>query len=227
MVEKEANISFGSYLRFKRIQNELTIDKISEHTNISTDVIELIENEDHKNLPEEVFVKGFLRLYAKELGIDENEIVSKYYTNLTKYRNALKADISIIKYDKDFWKRIISIVLVFATLVYASTQILFVTEDSETLDQTNVKTTKKKEIKKEKNLLELKIKAIEDTWLKIIIDDQPHKEYTLSTGDSIVLKATKSYNVMIGSATSVIISFNGKPVATYGRSGQVLNVVLP
>lgn len=226
MVEKETKISFGSYLRFKRIENELTIERVSELTNISTDVIALIEKEDHRNLPEEVFVKGFLKLYAKELSLNEHEVISSYLKHLHNYRESLKADLSLTKYDKDFWKRIISIIFVFGTLVYASTQILGVSEEQKPLNTKNIKVIKRSAEKK-KRLLELKIKAIEDTWVKIIIDDQPHKEYTLSTGDTIALKASKSYNIMIGSATAVLIRFNNKPVATYGRSGQVLNVVLP
>ena len=226
MVEKETKTSFGSYLRFIRIQNELTIQRISELTNISIDVIGLIETEDHRNLPEEVYVKGFLRLYAKELLIDEDKVISNYLNHLHNYRESLKADLSILKYDKDFWKRIISIIFIFGTLVYASTQILSVSEVDKPIDQKSIKVVKRSDETK-KRLLELKIKAIEDTWVKIIIDDQPHKEYTLSTGDTIALKATRSYNVMIGSATAVVITFNGKPIATYGRTGQILNVVLP
>ncbi len=41
-----------------------------------------IENEELYNLPEEVFVKGFLRAYAKVVGADGDEAVKLYLSSL-------------------------------------------------------------------------------------------------------------------------------------------------
>ena len=73
----------------------------------------------------------------------------------------------------------------------------------------------------------LKIIAIEDTWIKIIIDGQNRKEYSLHPGDRLELEASKGFNVLIGNATGIQLTLNGNPLNVPGKSGQVVAVQIP
>ena len=75
--------SLGEYLKKERELRGVTIEEIASITRISSRFIHALENDDFKNLPSEVFVKGFLRAYAKCVGIDPNEVIS-IYTNIRK-----------------------------------------------------------------------------------------------------------------------------------------------
>ena len=75
--------SLGEYLKKERELRGVTIEGIASITRISSRFIHALENDDFKNLPSEVFVKGFLRAYAKCVGIDPNEVIS-IYTNIRK-----------------------------------------------------------------------------------------------------------------------------------------------
>ena len=48
-------------------------------TRIRRDALIHIEEEDHEKLPDIVFVKGFLRAYAKAIGADGDEAVTPVY----------------------------------------------------------------------------------------------------------------------------------------------------
>jgi cytoskeletal protein RodZ len=73
----------------------------------------------------------------------------------------------------------------------------------------------------------LDIKAVEETWLKIIVDDQNAQELTLKTGETAQVKATALFNLLIGNAGGVELKLNGAPVSVSGKSGQVVNIQLP
>ncbi len=73
----------------------------------------------------------------------------------------------------------------------------------------------------------LTIDTIEETWLKIIVDDQQAKQYRLNPGDHIELEGSRNFNLLIGNAGGIRLRLNGKAVALSGKSGQVVNIQLP
>lgn len=73
----------------------------------------------------------------------------------------------------------------------------------------------------------ISIQVVEDTWLKVIVDSLNTNEYSLEPGDTIELDADKGFNLLIGNATGIRLTFNGKPVPVSGKSGQVVTIQLP
>ena len=73
----------------------------------------------------------------------------------------------------------------------------------------------------------ISIQVVEDTWLKVIVDSLSTIEYSLEPGDTIDLDADKGFNLLIGNATGIRLTFNGQPVAVSGKSGQVVTIQLP
>ena len=73
----------------------------------------------------------------------------------------------------------------------------------------------------------LKVVTVEDTWMKIIIDSQRPKEYSLKPGDLLELEAASRYYLLIGNAAGVKLTLNGDPVEIMGKHGQVEFVQIP
>jgi cytoskeleton protein RodZ len=69
---------FGERLRREREMRGITLDEISESTKISRRHLESLEKEDFDELPGGIFNKGFVRAYARYLGIDEDQAVADY-----------------------------------------------------------------------------------------------------------------------------------------------------
>ncbi len=72
------NESFGAYLRRERELRFIELDEISKSTMISLRFLEAIENDDFDDLPHDTFVRGFLRSYAKYIGLDQDEVITNY-----------------------------------------------------------------------------------------------------------------------------------------------------
>jgi hypothetical protein len=70
--------AFGDKLRQRREQRGISLDAISGTTKISTRMLRAIEDEHFDQLPGGVFNKGFVKAYARQVGIDEEEAVSDY-----------------------------------------------------------------------------------------------------------------------------------------------------
>lgn len=70
--------SFGEELRREREIRGISLKEISDATKISKRFLEAIERNDHKTLPAPVFTRGFVREYARYLGLNSEEIVNRY-----------------------------------------------------------------------------------------------------------------------------------------------------
>lgn len=68
----------GAILRNERNKKILSYDQISEITRLRPHILEALENEDWARLPSPVIVRGFIRSYARTLGLEEGEIVALY-----------------------------------------------------------------------------------------------------------------------------------------------------
>ncbi len=76
-------MNVGEYLKSEREKKGLTIDHIAFATKISPMHLGAIESDRLDMLPSRVFVRGFLRSYAKELGLDPEAIILMYEESAT------------------------------------------------------------------------------------------------------------------------------------------------
>jgi len=70
--------SFGDRLKKEREQRGVSLDDISLHTKIGTRLLRALEEEKFDQLPGGIFNKGFVRAYARHLGLDEEQAVADY-----------------------------------------------------------------------------------------------------------------------------------------------------
>jgi cytoskeletal protein RodZ len=73
----------GEYLKQKRIDKNYTLEKLSQKTKISVNILKAIEINDYENMPSAAYIKGFVTSYVKVLGIPLDEAINKMeYTYL-------------------------------------------------------------------------------------------------------------------------------------------------
>lgn len=72
------SLTLGEKLRQAREERGISIAEVAEQTRISPHYLEFIENDDYRTLPGGIFNKGFVKSYAKYVGIDENEALQDY-----------------------------------------------------------------------------------------------------------------------------------------------------
>lgn len=70
--------SFGAWLRTQREARGVTLQAVVEASKISLRYLEALEGDRFDILPAPVFVRGFLREYARIVGLDGDEVVNFY-----------------------------------------------------------------------------------------------------------------------------------------------------
>lgn len=70
--------SFGMRLKQEREKKSVTLDDIALSTKISTRMLRALEEERFDQLPGGIFNKGFIRAYARCLGMDEEQAIADY-----------------------------------------------------------------------------------------------------------------------------------------------------
>jgi DNA-binding transcriptional regulator YiaG len=77
---KEENGSFtGERIKRMREQKGLTLKEIAERTKISVAVLQALEDERYEDMPSaRVYVRGFVRCLAEEIGLDKDQVSQSY-----------------------------------------------------------------------------------------------------------------------------------------------------
>ena len=279
---EQTALSFGRYLQSIRVEKGISLKAVSHETRIRLETLHFIEAEDHRHLPDEVYVKGFLRAYAKAIGADGDEAVQRYISRLAVKRKIALSEAALFRTGGAFWRRLLlslaAVLCLIAVTLYAvsawrehnmskeavstetaepsatepmiekpdalsrapaeekavpapatepSTEPSMDSADDKEVSAPDASTGSAPPPPPVANKLRLTIDTIEETWLKIIVDDQQAKQYRLNPGDHIELEGSRNFNLLIGNAGGIRLGLNGKAVPLSGKSGQVVNIQLP
>lgn len=70
--------SVGTFFKQAREAKGLSLDRMASLTRIQQPYLEALEGERFDQLPEQVFTRGFVRMYARSLGVDEHEALRRF-----------------------------------------------------------------------------------------------------------------------------------------------------
>ena len=70
--------TLGQYLRRERESRTVSIEELSNGTRISGPFLEALEKDDFSFFPQREFIPGFLKGYARYVGLDTKEVLSRY-----------------------------------------------------------------------------------------------------------------------------------------------------
>jgi cytoskeleton protein RodZ len=70
--------SIGDFFKQVRETKGLTVDEVASKTRIRTDFVKALEEGNFAKLPDQVFARGFVRSYARSLGLDEDDAIHRF-----------------------------------------------------------------------------------------------------------------------------------------------------
>ncbi|HEU4683635.1 MAG TPA: RodZ domain-containing protein [Nitrospira sp.] len=70
--------SIGEFFKQVRETKGLTIDEVAAKTRIRSDFVRALEEGNFAKLPDQVFARGFVRSYARSLGLDEEDAIHRF-----------------------------------------------------------------------------------------------------------------------------------------------------
>jgi cytoskeleton protein RodZ len=84
--------TLGEKLRQAREERGISISEVAEQTRISPMYLESIESDNYKPLPGGIFNKGFVKSYAKYVGLDEHEALQDYARLVAQNEEKIEED---------------------------------------------------------------------------------------------------------------------------------------
>jgi cytoskeleton protein RodZ len=240
--------SFGRYLQAIRVEKRISLDQVAEETRIAVRNLEAIDREDPQGLPPEVFLKGFLRAYAKAVGADGNEAVRRYDEHRMMTRETEDAGRQPEQARSGMrWKLAavlaLLIVLIAGSIFAWQWLIRPPIESAPTAADPGTVSPEPPSVESVQSRLAppptlkpappaasphiLMVSATENTWIKVVSDQGIPAEYNLKAGEQLKLEARSTFNLLLGNAGGVKLNLNNKPVNVPGKRGEVLNLHLP
>ena len=228
-------ISFGTWLRRQRELREISLREIADVTKISIRYLEALEQDRFDVLPAPVFAHGFLREYARYVGLDADEVVNSYLTAQKEAEPDEEPDAPVVrKLDK---KRPTGVLLALAAMVLLVivAALAYFAESfrgqvrSEPPPMASLPTQPTPELPPVAEVdpesvapLLVTIDFSEDCWIEAMIDGEGQVNELHVPGESMRIEAQQSVSLTIGNPEAVRIEVNGQPFPVSAPAGQVL-----
>ncbi|MEJ5359765.1 MAG: RodZ domain-containing protein [Desulfobacterales bacterium] len=241
--EKAVAACFGAPLRTARMERGLRLEQIAAETRIRPEILQAIEEEDFERLPPEPFLRGFVRSYARAVGVEAEEIVKGYERCRGIRHRTLLSPGSELDSRRDRRRRFFLLALILLALLVGGS--LFAHRVTVRQGGRGAESPEARAellafplpgqapapsiaaSPPEAPRHELIVSAQEDGWIKVSVDQGTPREYALRAGMQLTLEARSGFNLLIGNAGGVRLSLDGKPLPAAGRRGQVVNLHLP
>jgi cytoskeletal protein RodZ len=244
-----AGKGIGAQLRDERLRQGLTLDDISQRTRISLHSLEAIEAEGFDRLPGLVFVRNFVRLYALELRLDPEDLVSR----LPRVDIAsAPMPVPPARSGRDKWDPRLSAALAsflwLATAGGAGTGAWYYFNHYGRHILTTVSaapapapSTVKKDAAPQAQMqqagtqaesfdsnrpVQVILTAHDVVWVQVSADGHTAFVGTLHPNDTRTVAADAQVKILTGNAGGLDISLNGKPLDPIGPKGQIRTVRL-
>ncbi|MDR3540151.1 MAG: DUF4115 domain-containing protein [Desulfosporosinus sp.] len=240
----------GQMLRAARNEKKWSYMETEETTKIRVRYIQALEEEDYGILPGTTYIKGYLRTYAKQLGLNPDEIIALYNDSISPEAGlVLEAPQRLVKVRSLGVRPVILgcmavfvLVLVIAIAnVYQPGKKVAGTPYSPPALPSAPKTEavapvpSPPVVPNPENVaaatqdgLTSQLVFLQPCWIEVSVDGQPPFQGTFTAGTNKEVKGTSKIELLtVGNAGGLTVTLNGKTLPSLGKSGQVVhNVIL-
>lgn len=229
--------SFGESFRKKREEADISISEAAEKLNLRKKYLLALEEEEFDVMPAEVYTVGFIRNYARLLGLDDEALVKQYKRKFKKTDEdgeGFNPNIPTV-----LWAGIVLLVTLSLVSLGFRLQIqqarLADSEPEETTEpveealeivETEPQEADTTEEQVEPEQLELEVLAVDETWIFVTFDGLRSRELLLQPGEMINWDAEESIRMYVGNAGGIRLYHDGVQLPPLGESAEVVNKVV-
>lgn len=237
----------GERLRLGRERAGLSVDDIAARTKIQASLLEAIERDDFEHVPRGLFVRGFLRSYAREVGLEPEAVVADFRGEHEpeepapandEPRPSPDAGPDVILAQPDFqgfsWRKVWPAVVVAAMIL-----VVFITFESTPRDvpviqaqavgttgTTSPATEPAAPSSSSPESLKLDLRAKRDVWVAATGDGTRAMYRIMKAGEQTTITARHEITARVGDAEALEYSVNGVAGQPLGEPGEVRDILM-
>lgn len=237
----EERETLGQFLKRERVQKRISLRDLSKMTRVREGFLRAIEENRLELLPSSIYIKGFLSAYAKAVGLPPREVLSRYEGSL-KRESVISSEVKsekepserFLRNGKPIW--LISGVIAISLLIsyflhpYLSGPPIesppSQPEVREIISPLPITPTLSVSSVGKREPFSIELRAVEETWVQIQINGQPKREVLYKPGEENSFQALDRIELLVGNGGGLDIVFNGKVLQRFGRSGEVIRLVV-
>jgi hypothetical protein len=230
--------SLGEEFRAAREARKLSLSDVSEQVHIRTIYLQSIEDENWSAISAPVYVRGFLRTYARFLGLDAERIV-EYYNGTLTHAEPLQTAVGTYK-SEDFEEPrraspLIWILGGVALLLVALVGLTYALAPKGTAVQTTAAAGAAAApgaagdpaaSPGADGTATLSVHALANSWMRVVVDGKSAFEGIVPAGSDKTFHGRVA-TVRVGNAGGIEVAVNGKSLGTLGAPGSVVERSFP
>jgi len=233
--------SFGEWLRRQREMREISLRDIADRTKISLRYLEAMEADHFEILPAPLFAKGFLREYARYVGLSPDEVVNHYLSVQAPQEGGEERKAEETRPGRERARRTRGwtwgLFLLLAGVLLLALVALFASWAQKRRDDTSTQqpappiaappsvTPKASTPPPEAPSapLEVALDFTENCWVEAVIDGKNRLSELRVQGESLQLEAKERIVLTLGNAGAVEIQVNSLPLDLGKKKGEVVH----
>jgi len=234
-------VGVGQRLKEERLRQGLSLEEIEEETKIRKYYLQALEEENFQVLPPQVYATGFVKRYAKFLGLNEAELSEQF----KREAYAEEEEAPVIQVNEPLtpinkvvlpWSNIL-VGIIFLVLAFwignyiadylsdrgiqeAQPQTPGIQQPAEQTPETNEEPSETP-LPSTTPVALLELKTTQPCWLLIVVDGETQFTGTLPAGEERVFEGKDLIYVKAGNAGGLEITFNGESQGVLGAPGEV------
>jgi cytoskeletal protein RodZ len=222
--------SFGDWLKRQRDLRDISLREISDVTKINLRYLEALEKDQFSALPAAVFARGFLREYARYVGLDPDEVLN-YYTaarqdqepegDAAKPRPHRMHTSTHLLYGLVLTGGVVALFGVVAAVSFWAERRPRRVEAPPIAAPVFAPAPPQPTTVVSEAPLEVTLDFTENCWVEAVVDGDKRISELRVQGESLRLTATESVSLTLGNAAGVRIEVNGRPFEIAGGDDVV------
>ncbi|HEX2026503.1 MAG TPA: RodZ domain-containing protein [Nitriliruptorales bacterium] len=239
-------IGIGEALATAREERGRTLEEASRATRVRAEYLVALEDEDFGALGGDVYAKGFLRTYARYLGLDPEPLLTQYrrYVETSGYDPHALVEHPVARQPREgpptwfVWVAVAVVVTVIALAVVGTVggrtpqQAAPDTTDrsvrsptQEPTGDSGVTTRPSPTPSPSPTGVELALLLEERSWVRVRIEQRTVFEDTLPAGETKQFRAPARIEVRLGNAGGVRLVLNGRDLGSPAGRGEAVTVL--
>lgn len=241
--QREQLKEIGAYLRQVRQEKSIRIEEITAKTLIRQAFLEALEEGRYQDLPEPIFVQGFIRRYGDALGVDGTALAKNFAINFFLFDSENENKNKNSNQQSNIHIPLaVPYVLVLGVALFTLFFRLSPQNPAESVATSKSKASASPEKTVSNSIapiassvqtpsptstvspVEVSIELQGESWLRVKADGKTTFEGTLNKGERKTWTANKQLTILSGNAGVVLVSANQKEQKPLGNLGSIREV---
>lgn len=248
--EAESGAGFGDWLRRQREMREISLRDIADRTKISLRYLEAMEADRFDLLPAPIFAKGFLREYARYVGLSPDEVVNHYLSVQqagADEEEGVKKDATLAGQRPNRpkpvrnWTYGLFLALAVLVLIGLVAALAWYAENRREDPAADVTpppiaappapapvsiAAPLPTPERPKAPLEITLDFTAECWVEVIADGERRLAQVMAQGESYPVEAQQTAQITLGDTGAAEVQVNGLSYPLNGRKGEVREIVI-